>query len=112
MPITPDQCVNYEINLLMCPCTSDSCTFRGICCECIRASVAAGEKTVCMTDGVKRDPETMSLKDQASSDCVSKALNLQTCACKSDSCDRQGICCNCVRAHFTVDGTGRVACMR
>ena len=111
MSVTPDQCVNYEINLLMCPCTSEACEFRGICCECIRASVAAGEKTVCM-NGTKRDPATMSLNSQASSDCANKAINLMPCVCTWEPCDKKGICCNCVRNHFSTDGTGRVACMK
>jgi len=112
MPVTADQCVNYEINLLMCPCTSDTCGFRGICCECIRASVAAGEKTACMMEGVKRDPATMSLNGKASTVCVNKEANLADCVCTWEPCDNKGICCNCVRNHFSASGTGRVACMK
>ena len=111
MPVTPDQCVNYEINLQMCPCSSDTCDFRGICCECIRDSIANNAKTACM-NGTKRDPATMSLNSQASSDCQNAEINLAECVCTWEPCNKKGICCNCVRNHFTTSGTDRVACMR
>ena len=113
MAATPQDCVNYEINIQMCPCASETCAHRGICCECIKASIAAGAATECMKPGVERNPATVDLMAQAVQSCsLNHQRNLEFCVCGSDTCTRKGICCNCVRNHFTVDGTGRVACMR
>jgi hypothetical protein len=105
-------CVNYEINLLMCPCTSEDCGNRGLCCECLQAHHAAGKASACMR-GAQRQPETMGLMQRAASACATNHVrNLAFCVCTYDTCDRRGVCCNCVRNHFTLDGTGRTACMK
>ena len=111
MATMPEQCVNYEINLKMCPCTSD-CERRGICCECLQNHAAKGSKSACMR-GVERDASTMGLASEASADCaINKARNVEFCNCTWEPCARKGVCCNCVRNHFSVDGSDRVACMR
>lgn len=112
MTTTPDQCANYEINLAMCPCQSETCSNRGICCECIQSHAAKGGQTACMR-GTRRDPGTMGLASEAAPVCDTNfERNLEFCVCTYDPCSRRGVCCNCVRNHFTTDGSGRVACMR
>jgi len=112
MATTREQCVNYEINLQMCPCTSESCAKRGICCECLQAHAAKGSATACMR-GTERDPGTMSLGGQAVASCtINQERNLEMCVCTWEPCGNKGVCCNCVRNHFSVDGSGRVACMK
>ena len=112
MPTTREQCANYTINLEMCPCTSESCERRGICCECIQAHYAKDGKSACMR-GAERDPGTMSLAAQALKECdLNSARNLEFCVCTWEPCGNKAVCCNCVRNHFAVDGAGRVACMR
>ena len=112
MPTLPADCANYELNLQMCPCTNEGCPNRGICCECLQAHAASKSLTACMR-GAKRNPDTMGLALQAAKTCAAnQARNLEFCKCTYDPCERKGVCCNCVRNHFTVDGTGRVACMK
>lgn len=112
MPTLPKDCANYEINLLMCPCVNEQCGNRGICCECLQAHHAAGTTTSCMR-GAKRKPETLDLAARATVVCATNQVrNKDFCLCTYDACSRQGVCCNCVRNHFTADGTGRVACMK
>ncbi|HUS80384.1 MAG TPA: hypothetical protein VM283_03890 [Armatimonadota bacterium] len=112
MATSADQCANRQINLLMCPCTSESCDRRGICCECVQAHYAKSSTTACMR-GARRDPATMGLSSQAKTECpTNSARNLEFCVCTYVPCANKAVCCNCVRNHFTVDGAGRVACMR
>ena len=112
MPTDSSACVNYQINLQMCPCTSESCGNRGICCECLQAHHSRGGQTACMK-GAERNPSTMNLLELAVATCsTNQARNAEFCLCTYEACDRRGVCCNCVRNHFTVDGTGRVACMK
>jgi len=111
MAVAAEQCINYEINLQMCPCPSESCTRRGICCECLRAHAGSGSQTACMK-GAGRDQSTMSLNAQADKDCPNATVNLEACTCTWEPCNKKGICCNCVRNHFNTSGTDRVACMR
>lgn len=109
---TPDQCVNYELNVQMCPCTNESCDNHAICCECIQAHGASGSTSACMGD-TQRDPETMGLALQAAKDCEpNQDRNAEYCTCGAESCEKQAVCCNCVRNHFDPAGTGAVACMR
>ncbi len=112
MATTREQCFNYEINIQMCPCTSEDCANRGICCECLRAHASSGSKTACMR-GAERNPETISLSAKAATTCtVNQARNVDLCTCSYELCARKGVCCNCIRNHFSEDGSGRVACMR
>ena len=105
-------CVNYELNIQMCPCTNEDCANRGICCECIQAHYSSEGLTACMR-GANRKPETMSLMDLAAKTCATnQERNLAFCVCTYEPCSRKGVCCNCVRNHFSVDGTGRTACMK
>ncbi len=112
MATMPEQCVNYEINLEMCPCTSEDCDNRGICCECLQSHAARDSKSACMR-GIERDPATMGLASEAATSCETNVKrNLEFCVCTYEPCARKGICCNCVRNHFSLDGSDRVACMR
>ncbi len=112
MATTPDQCVNYQINLQMCPCTSENCANRGICCECIQSHAARGSVSACMR-GAERDPATMGLALQAIKTCdLNSARNLEFCTCTWEPCGNKGVCCNCVRNHFSTDGRDRVACAK
>ncbi len=107
-----EECVNYAINLQMCPCTAENCENRGICCVCLQAHAAKGSKVSCMR-GTERGPGTMGLGDQAAKSCATnQERNLESCVCTWEPCGNKGVCCNCVRNHFSVDGSGRVACMK
>ena len=105
-------CPNHAINLQMCPCTEESCTRRGLCCECIsyHRSSRQWPDTACMA-GAKRPAATLELHGVAEA-CTNQPRNAENCPCESDSCVRLGWCCECVRNHWTADGTGRTACMR
>ncbi len=109
---TPIQnCTNYKINIQMCPCTYD-CPNHAVCCECIRNHVGAGSLPACMR-GTKRPLGTLELNTLAAAVCpTNQERNKEFCVCKSETCERQGVCCNCVRNHWTTDGTGRMACVR
>jgi hypothetical protein len=62
--------------------------------------------------GALRKPETMSLSQRAQADCpTNRARNAEFCVRTYDSCGHQGVCRDCVRNHFTLDGTGRTACL-
>lgn len=112
MPTAPAQCANHALNQAMCPCRNTTCANHGICCECLLAHRAAGSLTACMR-GAERSPATLDLARQAATLCATNGSRNQTgCPCSSVSCANRGVCCNCVRNHFTVDGRGRVACMR
>ncbi|MEI6499503.1 MAG: hypothetical protein WCP21_00590 [Armatimonadota bacterium] len=112
MPTTPEQCANYALNIQMCPCTAEQCPNRGLCCECLQAHAAKNSATSCMR-GALRNPETLALSAEAAAKCpTNQERNAKLCTCTYDPCDNRGVCCNCVRNHFTTDGTGRVACMR
>ena len=112
MPTLPQDCVNYQLNLQMCPCTKEDCANRGICCECIQAHHGGGSLNACMR-GAERNPATLSLSTEAAARCLlNQERNLEFCLCTYEPCDNKGVCCNCVRNHFTVDGTGRTACMK
>lgn len=41
-------CPNREQNAANCPCKSEKCPRRGVCCECIAAHRASGTKVACM----------------------------------------------------------------
>ena len=112
MATTPEACVSYELNIQMCPCGSESCDNRGICCECVRSHYESESLSACMR-GTKRDPDTMSLNERANKVCdLNYARNLDFCICTAEPCDNKGVCCNCVRNHFKVTGDDRTACMR
>ncbi|MBI2301927.1 MAG: hypothetical protein HYU66_23745 [Armatimonadetes bacterium] len=34
--------------------------------------------------------------------CPNREINLQMCPCPNDECERRGICCECVQAHYAV----------
>lgn len=112
MPTKSQDCLNYQINLQMCPCTNVECANRGICCECLQAHAAAGSASACMR-GAKRDPATLALARNAAPRCAANLeRNLAFCTCTYEPCGNKGTCCNCVRNHWTADGAGRAACMR
>jgi hypothetical protein len=63
--------------------------------------------------GAERDPGTMKLAAEASVVCdLNSVKNLEFCSCTWEPCGNKGVCCNCVRNHFTADGMGRVACAK
>jgi hypothetical protein len=106
------QCLNYETNQQLCPCTEVSCERHGICCECMGYHTKSTQwpRTACM-GGALRDESTLSLPLVPPEDCPNQETNLDACVCTAD-CDRRGYCCVCVRNHFKVDGSGATACMR
>jgi hypothetical protein len=104
-----DKCANYEINLQMCPCTNEGCGNRGICCLCVEAHYSGGSLTACMR--TPRPAATLALKGSPDA-CLRRETNLEFCACTYDPCGNRGICCECLRNHWTADGKGRTACFR
>ncbi len=102
-------CPNYDVNLEMCPCTSEDCDNRGICCLCIASHMASGGKTACMS-GVDRPAETMSLSGVGVK-CEQYDANDERCPC-SYPCDNHATCCDCVRNHWGNSTYPAVACMR
>lgn len=112
MPTLPENCANYALNIQMCPCPSTDCGNKGICCECLQAHASREGLTNCMR-GTKRNPDTLKLAAEAAAKCVTnQARNAALCTCGYEPCGNRGVCCNCVRNHFTVEGDGRVACMK
>ena len=49
-----DKCKNYDENLARCPCTSDNCSRKGICCECLAHHLATGGLPACGKQAVER----------------------------------------------------------
>ena len=108
MLTTADRCPNYQINIQLCPCTSDGCERRGVCCECIAAHREAGSATACM-NGASRPEATLRLRGVLEG-CPSLERNASDCPCPGAECPRRGICCECVRNHWLPDGAGRIFC--
>jgi hypothetical protein len=106
------QCMNFELNSQMCPCTYTSCGNWGICCECManHAGNAEYPLTTCMR--TPRPQATLELLKEHADKCINFERNMEICACSSTSCSRKGTCCDCVRNHWTADATGRTTCMR
>ncbi|MBC7286734.1 MAG: hypothetical protein H5T86_01570 [Armatimonadetes bacterium] len=104
-------CVNFEINSRMCPCPERDCPRWAVCCECVayHRSSRQWPQTACQR-GVKRPPDTLQLHGRL--DCANKDQNLAGCLCTYDPCTKRGICCECIRNHWSADGTDRVACFR
>ena len=42
------KCANYDRNIAACTCTYDSCSRKGICCECIAYHRSHGELPGCL----------------------------------------------------------------
>lgn len=105
----PDPCANHAINLEMCPCTNEGCPNRGICCQCVQAHRAGGSLTACLR--VERPAATLALKGSPAA-CLQKVTTLEVCACTYEPCGNRGICCECLRNHWTADGTGMPACFK
>ncbi len=104
-------CVNYEINAQMCPCPEKDCPYWAICCLCVanHRGDPTWPQTACQR-GVKRPPETLNL--HGSLDCPNRERNLEGCPCTYEPCQKRGVCCECIRNHWSVDGTDRTACFR
>ena len=45
---TTTRCERYQENLENCPCASEDCPRKGICCECIAHHRSQQGKTACM----------------------------------------------------------------
>lgn len=112
MATAPSDCVNYELNLRMCPCVSE-CERRGICCECIAYHMRSTQwpRTACMR-GVPRPAATLDLPIAVPEACTNHSRNVEMCVCTYDTCDRHGFCCACVRNHWKADASSATACMR
>ena len=110
--IDSSECPNHEINIEMCPCTEMDCPRRGICCECItyHRNSTQWPLTACMRSG--RPAATLDLPKDSGVRCANYERNKANCPCTSDKCERPGNCCDCIRNHWTEDGTGRPACFR
>lgn len=108
----PADCPNHEKNLAMCPCTSLDCERRGICCECLlyHSKSEQWPLTACMR--TPRTESTLELTMVTDPKCGNYERNKEVCPCTSETCERQGTCCDCVRNHWKADGSGQTACMR
>jgi hypothetical protein len=104
-----DRCANYEINIEMCQCGSTECPNRGICCQCVQAHRAGGSLTACLRQA--RPAATLALHGSPAA-CLHREATLEVCTCTYEPCGNRGICCECIRNHWTEDGTGLPACFR
>jgi hypothetical protein len=102
-----ERCANYEINLEMCVCTNEACANRGICCLCLAAHQEGGSLTACLRSA--RPESTLQLHGSLE-DCLRREATALICACGSETCARRAVCCECLRNHWKVDGSGRPAC--
>jgi hypothetical protein len=106
-------CMNYDINKQMCPCPETECSNWAICCLCV-ANHRGNPRwplTACQR-GVKRPAATLALQGRREPPCPNQASNLASCLCTYEECTKRGMCCECIRNHWTEDGKGRVACFR
>jgi hypothetical protein len=112
MPTMPSDCMNYELNLSMCPCTAD-CERRGICCDCMDFHMHSTEwpRTACMR-GTPRPVDTLALPLAVPEGCRNRERNDAMCPCTKATCERRAYCCACVRNHWKADASGATACMR
>jgi len=97
MAATTD-CPNRDVNLEMCPCPSEDCERKGICCLCVQNHVSKDGVSFCLR-GTARPADTRSLRGIAGK-CGRHAENLDSCPCDYESCDNRGTCCDCVRNHW------------
>ena len=104
------ECPNHEVNLQMCPCPSEDCERKGICCLCAQHHAAKGGKTACM-GGAERPAETRALRGVREK-CDNHQKNLEFCPCDYDPCSNRGTCCDCIRNHWGSTAYPAVACMR
>jgi hypothetical protein len=58
-----------------------------------------------------RSEETLSLHGAAES-CPRREINLEMCTCTAEACGNHGVCCECLRNHWNVEGTGLPVCFR
>ena len=107
MPTTAEQCVNHAINLEMCPCTSESCPRRGICCECIQAHAAKGglSGSACAVPNARRRRWSGARRRRH---CAQTARNSEILRCTWEPCANKAVS-ELLRNHF-AGRTGRVAC--
>ncbi|MFP4057755.1 MAG: hypothetical protein ACLF0G_12895 [Candidatus Brocadiia bacterium] len=105
------ECPNREVNLQMCPCPSEDCERKGVCCLCIEHHLARDGKSYCMRD-VERPPHTRFLEGVRGEPCDRQAANLEACACDYEPCGERGTCCDCVRNHWGNAVYPAPACMR
>ena len=110
MPTKPQDCVNYRTNEQQCPCPQTDCDLRAICCECIQAHASKDNKTFCMRD-TERPAATRTLPIGQNPDCANRAPNDEFCPCGEVSCDRHGLCCDCIRFHWGHKVWPKVGCM-
>ena len=45
-----EKCAQYEKNLERCPCTSEDCVRKGVCCDCVRNHWGGEKAVACMRD--------------------------------------------------------------
>ncbi len=103
-------CLNREVNLQMCPCTSEECERRGICCLCTESHASKGGQSACMR-GVERPADTLSLAG-CGTKCDRYQENLEFCPCSYEACGNRGTCCDCIRNHWGNSTYPTAACMR
>jgi hypothetical protein len=94
----------------MCPCPSEDCERKGICCLCAQYHVGRGQKSSCMRD-TERPVESCSLRGIGSK-CDRYKENLEFCPCDYEPCENRGTCCDCVRNHWGNATYPSPACMR
>ena len=92
----------------MCVCANKECDNWGICCLCVANHRANEGLTACMR--TPRPEPTFALSG-SEEPCLRQDVNRNSCTCTWDSCSNHAICCECIRNHWTSDGTGRPACL-
>lgn len=110
MTTKPGECPNYAVNKELCPRTDTDGETYAICCECVLAAGAKGDKPLCMS-GIERAAGTRGLPIGNSADCRNRPRNTEACACYETSCSRRGVCCDCIRFHWGHNTWPKVACV-
>lgn len=107
------ECMNYEINAKMCPCPEKDCPNWAICCLCVsnHRGNPTWPHTACQ-GGAKRPEDTVNLHGRTQPPCPNVQKNLEGCLCTYEPCTVRGMCCECIRHHWSADGSDRVACFR
>jgi hypothetical protein len=101
------QCPNYTINVEMCPCKKEDCPNRGVCCLCVTAHRQRASLTACLR--TPRPAATLGLRGSGEP-CPRQSVTILNCTCTYEPCGNRGVCCECLRNHWSSDASGRPAC--
>jgi hypothetical protein len=75
----------------------------------VQAHRKADSLTACLRQ--ERPAATLGLHGSPAA-CLQREATLAVCTCTYEPCGNRGICCECLRNHWTPEGTGRPACYK